>query len=70
MDVMDTHTFIYPCDIDKHMRAKSKSVVTTIAIKPSTRDKLGEYVHKHDTYDDIINKLLEIAKKHPEARNE
>ncbi len=36
-------------------------IMTTIAIKTETKNKLDEFGLKSETYDDIINKLYESA---------
>lgn len=36
--------------------------VTTIAIKPSTRDAMKNFGRKGETYDDIIRDLMENAR--------
>ena len=38
-------------------------VLTNIVIKKTTRSKLRYFDRKEQTYDDIINELLEIVKK-------
>ncbi len=36
---------------------------TSIVLKPNTRDKLKRFGRKEQTYDDIVNELLEKAKE-------
>jgi len=38
-------------------------MATTISISETTRDKLKEFGNKSETYDEIINKMYEIASK-------
>ncbi|MCD6547690.1 MAG: hypothetical protein J7K22_04015 [Nanoarchaeota archaeon] len=37
--------------------------MTTIALKMETKEKLKEIGSKGETYDELINKLIEIAEK-------
>lgn len=37
---------------------------TTINIDVSTREKLKKIGHKGETYDEILNRLLELARMH------
>lgn len=40
-----------------------KTEATTIQVSKNTRGKLADMGKKGETYDDIINKLIETAKK-------
>jgi len=40
-----------------------KTEATTIQISKGTREKLADMGKKGETYDDIINKLIETVKK-------
>ena len=43
--------------------------VTTIQIKRKTRDKLDKYGTRHESYDDIINKILnELESKRKDSK--
>ena len=37
--------------------------VTTIQISPETREELREFGKKGETYDDVIHKLMDVAKR-------
>jgi hypothetical protein len=43
------------------MPRKNTSEFTTIGIKRTTRDRLKHFARKVEMYDDIINRLLDIA---------
>lgn len=42
---------------------------TMIEITKETREKLKAYGNKGQTYDDVINELLDIAQKREEQKN-
>ena len=37
--------------------------ITTLRVKVSTRDRLADIGNKDDTFDDIINRLVDFYKK-------
>jgi predicted CopG family antitoxin len=41
-----------------------KTEATTIQVSKETREKLADMGKKGETYDEIINKLIETAKKY------
>lgn len=43
------------------MPRKNTSEFTTIGIRRTTRDRLKHFARKVEMYDDIINRLLDIA---------
>jgi hypothetical protein len=43
------------------MPRKNISEFTTIGIRRTTRDRLKQFARKVEMYDDIINRLLDIA---------
>jgi len=44
-----------------------KEDITTIQLTKATRDELKKHGIKGETYDEIIRRLLELAKKAPKA---
>jgi hypothetical protein len=45
------------------MPRKNTSEFTTIGIRRTTRDRLKHFARKVEMYDDIINRLLDIAEE-------
>ena len=41
----------------------AKGKMTTIQVKPETRDRLAEFGKKRETFDDIIDRLMKIAEQ-------
>lgn len=41
----------------------AKSKMTSIQVKPETRDKLADLGKKRETFDEIIERLIEMAKQ-------
>ena len=50
--------------------AMSQDRVTTIKLKESTKTKLSGFGKKGETYDEILNKLVEIIEEKECAKNE
>jgi len=43
--------------------------VTTVKVTKRTRDRLAELGNKKETYDDVINRLIEFYEKNASGRN-
>lgn len=38
---------------------KNKRIITTMSIKPATLNRLADICHKKESYDEVINKLID-----------
>jgi hypothetical protein len=52
------------------MEKNTEKELTTISIKRSTKDRLMEFGKKGDTYDDILNRVMDGYKHWLEKRKE
>ncbi len=52
------------------MMPKAKREMTTIQISKETREMLKELGRKGETYDDIIRRLIKLARKSREGRTQ
>ena len=43
-----------------------KEDYVNVTVKPITKARLNDYGHKGETYDQIISRLLDLAKQHTE----
>jgi len=48
-------------------QTSKKENITTIQLSKATRDELRKHGIKGETYDEIIRRLMELAKKNPRA---
>jgi hypothetical protein len=52
------------------MKQTIKEAMTTISIKRSTKERLMEFGRKGETYDDILNRVMDGYKQWLEKRKE